>query len=286
MSERVFRGFKIENSALRRSIYAFATVGGVTFGGILVALGVKAVTSGGDSRDGDSDFVNVSVATITAPEQRLLVIPSATATEEPTATVTATPILPTATTVPIIVVVAPTNTPVRQVESGPSEFLDTRMASRLKELVNQERVKYGLRPLVSNVFLDKAAGNFATLITSSPSLYRRTGAAAHVSPDGTGIRERLIAAGYFPPDPTPDGRHVTPPRSAGENGVTTFGPSSNAFSQTAEDLVNGWMTSPYGHRENMLNPLWTEFGIGCSVRQVNEPEGKFINFCIMDLATK
>lgn len=102
--------------------------------------------------------------------------------------------------------------------------------------VNAARNKAGLKPLRLDSTLAKSAQRHAEDMLAR-------GYFAHRSPSGTTVRERARTAGY-------DWRAV------GEN---------IAFGQTSVDeVVTTWLDSP-GHRKNILNPNFSELGVGLAL---------------------
>ena len=108
-----------------------------------------------------------------------------------------------------------------------------RVRREVLERVNDARRAEGLRPLTSNVFLDRTAQKYAELLAE-------TGHYGHVGPEGRALDARLAREGY---------RY----RTAGEN--LARGP------ETAEEVVSGWLASPE-HRENILGERFRETGLG------------------------
>lgn len=96
---------------------------------------------------------------------------------------------------------------------------------------NNERVANNLRPLTVNTLLNNAAQAKAAYMFKYDFW-------AHVAPDGTTPWYFISQAGY-------DYRY------AGENLARDFGDSAG--------VVQAWMNSP-SHRENMLNPNYTDIG--------------------------
>ena len=107
--------------------------------------------------------------------------------------------------------------------SGPAQVL---------RLINAERDKYGLSPLVQDSGATQVAHLRAKEIVQSFS---------HTRPNGSSC---FTAAGEL---------GVTY-RSAGENIAYGF--------PTPEAVVNGWMNSE-GHRKNILSSSFGKIGIGC-----------------------
>lgn len=107
-------------------------------------------------------------------------------------------------------------------------------------LINAERTAQGLAPLAASPALASAAAGFAA------DMVRRS-FFDHVSPDGGTLVQRLRAAVWLP---------ASGSWSAGEDlawGSGTLG--------TPARIVAAWMASP-GHRANILNPAFTQIGIG------------------------
>lgn len=104
-------------------------------------------------------------------------------------------------------------------------------AAEVARLVNEERAKAGLAPLTINNRAASAAQTRAKEITTSFS---------HTRPNGSSFSTALDAAG------------VRYSRS-GEN--IAYG------QRTPQAVMNAWMNSS-GHRANILNPNFTEIGVG------------------------
>jgi hypothetical protein len=100
-------------------------------------------------------------------------------------------------------------------------------------LTNVQRVANGLSPLTENSILDAAA-----LAKGNDMLAK--GYWAHFAPDGTSPWSFFLKFGYKY-------------KYAGENLARDF--------QDAPSAVNAWMNSP-SHKENILNPNYSEIGIG------------------------
>lgn len=125
---------------------------------------------------------------------------------------------------PVTAPIAPTST------SEDHEF-----EQRVLELVNQERAKYGLRALVYNGVLDRAA-------EKHNAQQVRTQTMAH---DGIGDGtpgERIRAEGF---------------RSA-------WGENVAVGQRSPEQVVREWMASP-SHRANILNPNFRQLGVAFQV---------------------
>lgn len=101
-------------------------------------------------------------------------------------------------------------------------------------LVNEERAKHGLDPVTANTTLQAAAGQYACTMIVDEFF-------AHYHPEtGEGPGERATAAGYSY-------------RAVGENLA--------AGQKTPSEAMRDWMNSTLGHRENILNPMWSHIGV-------------------------
>jgi uncharacterized protein YkwD len=113
------------------------------------------------------------------------------------------------------------------------DHADGRVARAL-ELTNIERQKSGLAPLALNAQLTDAAQAYSIVLATS-------GCFAHNCGPVPEMADRLRDAGY--------------------TGWTAIAENIAAGYPTPEAVVQGWMSSP-GHRANLLNPRYTEVGIG------------------------
>jgi uncharacterized protein YkwD len=102
------------------------------------------------------------------------------------------------------------------------------------ELTNQERAKAGLGPLAISQQLTSAAQGYAEVLATSGCFAHTCGPV----PDMVGRSER-----------------------AGYHAWTTLGENIAAGQRSPEEVVKQWMDSP-GHRTNILNPAFTEIGVG------------------------
>jgi uncharacterized protein YkwD len=109
-------------------------------------------------------------------------------------------------------------------------------------LLNVERARGGLSPLVESGLLDRAAERH-----SADMIARRF--FEHVNPDGVPPENRMAAAGYT----------LIPGTTTGEN--IAWGDGGLA---SPAAIVDSWMHSPE-HRENILRPAFREVGIGVSL---------------------
>lgn len=106
-------------------------------------------------------------------------------------------------------------------------------AEQLLALINAERQRRGLNPLIMNIILMQAAE------AHSQDMIDRN-FFSHTNPDGLGPGDRLTNAGY---------------------NWRTWGENIGAGYLSAEAMFNGWMDSG-SHQDIMLNPNFTEIGIG------------------------
>ena len=107
------------------------------------------------------------------------------------------------------------------------------LINQVVELTNIERAKEGLKPLTLNSQLVDAAQDHSSDMAQD-DFFSHTGA------DGSDVGSRVIDSGYQ---------------------YSTAGENIAAGQTTAAEVVEGWMNSP-GHRANILNPDFTEIGIG------------------------
>ena len=132
---------------------------------------------------------------------------------------------------PTPVMAAPTISPPAKQAPAPGYAL-TLQEQKAVMLLNADRQNAGLEPLKVNLQLSKLAADFAVDMNRRKFF-------AHVDPDGKDPFERMAAIGIdFP--------------NAGEN---------IALSPDVETAHKMLMDSPL-HRENILNPKFTEIGIG------------------------
>jgi uncharacterized protein YkwD len=101
------------------------------------------------------------------------------------------------------------------------------------DLVNEERENAGAPPLEYHPALEEAAQLHAEDMHAQNYF-------SHTSLDGRNFAVRASEAGY---DGNPRGENI----AAGQ--------------QTPEAVMQSWMSSP-GHRTNILNPDFTEIGVG------------------------
>lgn len=108
-----------------------------------------------------------------------------------------------------------------------------RLADQTLQLVNLERVDYGLSPVVVVPTLTKIAEDFAC---------------------------RMIEEGFFGHEDPQTGRGPGERAVAGKYVFYNVGENLAAGQESAADVMDAWMESP-SHREIILDPKWTEIGI-------------------------
>src|SRR5262249_33273772 len=116
------------------------------------------------------------------------------------------------------------------------------IAKEIIRLTNQERQNAGLKPLVEDAKLTRAAQDYAALMASLQQVGHDVG--------GHSFAQRVTDAG------------ILGPSGAAEN--------VNNYSPTAEDSVRYWMSSE-GHRANILNPNFTQIGVGVAYSSTGVP---------------
>lgn len=124
--------------------------------------------------------------------------------------------------------------------SKPISDLDT-IRKTILSLVNEERKKVGVPPLVFNSILQSTAQNYAEDMLKRDFF-------GHTDPDGHSSLDRMRSAGYIQAPCDCGWRYST-----GENIAKG--------QKTASEVMKDWMASS-GHRENILNPAYTELGVG------------------------
>ncbi len=101
------------------------------------------------------------------------------------------------------------------------------------QLTNQERAKKGLSALKANTELNYAADKYAELMAEQNYF-------SHTGPDGSKPWDRAKSVGFE---------------------AQTMGENIAVGQKTPQEVVKGWMESP-GHRANILNPRYTQLGVG------------------------
>jgi uncharacterized protein YkwD len=101
------------------------------------------------------------------------------------------------------------------------------------ELTNIERARQGVAPLTANVLLNRAAQKYAQVLAPGPCFDHNCGPVPNFA-------QRITNEGYVW-------------SAAAENIAAGY--------QTPEAVVAGWMASS-GHRNNIMNPLYRDIGVG------------------------
>ena len=107
---------------------------------------------------------------------------------------------------------------------------------------NEVRQKNGFSPLTwDNSLRDVARGHSADMLVRNYF--------AHDTPEGRTPHQRIVAA------------YRSPLSMTGENIWMSKNRTPTDFRQLARIIVDNWMSSP-GHRTNLLNPKFTDIGVG------------------------
>ena len=114
-------------------------------------------------------------------------------------------------------------------------FADSEFISELVRLINEERAKAGVKPLVLDEKLTEIAGLKAKEMYDLSYF-------SHVSPNYGNPRQFAQRCGYANYS------------GVGEN-------IYRAFNAKPCDIIAWWMQSP-SHRKNLLNPMYTKAGFG------------------------
>lgn len=123
--------------------------------------------------------------------------------------------------------------------------------AELLQLTNAERQKVGAPPLKMNDKLTQAAQRHTTDMASNNFL-------SHTGSDGSTMQSRVQATGYLY-------------RALGENVA--------AGQSTPAAVLKSWMMSS-GHRANILNPNYTEIGLGYAMNA----SSKYTHYWTQDFA--
>src|SRR5215208_524352 len=118
-------------------------------------------------------------------------------------------------------------------------------------LLNGERADHGLAPLALSSQLSAAATAYAQDMVAGSYF-------SHTGRDGSTVYDRVKATGYIQPGSG---------WALGENLAWGTGILS-----TPASILQAWMNSP-GHRENILNPDYSEIGVGVAIGNPAQPDG-------------
>jgi uncharacterized protein YkwD len=119
--------------------------------------------------------------------------------------------------------------------------------NRLLWLINDTRVAHGLAPLIPNNEILTAASYLAGDMA-------RNERASHTDSYGRDGGQRLVLSGYQP-------------AAWGEIIGESWATGSPEYLWTEQDMLNWWMNSP-PHRANILNPTFTEIGVGIANKTI------------------
>lgn len=115
-------------------------------------------------------------------------------------------------------------------------------------LINEERAIHGFSELTRNEALQTASQRHVKAMVAA-------GCLAHQCPDEPDLETRLDQAGYF-------------------DGVDSWRFAENTgCGVSAEAMVENWLASDY-HRINILDPDFTEIGVGATKRRTKVPRCK------------
>lgn len=162
-----------------------------------------------------------------------------TSSTQPVTTASQTSVATTTTTAATTTTAETTTTTTAATTAVPSA--NQALIDQVFDLVNQIRAQHGLPPFKRFVFLDAVADRRAMEISSYYS---------HSRPDGKKFSTIYAEFGLE--------YHY-----AGENIAAGY--------PTAQEVVDAWMASTQGHRENILSTKYTYMGVGYSYK-ANDPE--------------
>src|SRR5215212_6221667 len=114
------------------------------------------------------------------------------------------------------------------------------VAQQVVDLANQQRANAGVAPLRMHLALGSAAQRMSNDMAAHDTLYPAGQSRPHIGSDGSDAGQRIAAAGYAW-------------RAWAENIA--------AGQPDAVSVVQAWMSSA-GHRANMLDPRYTDIGVG------------------------
>lgn len=119
------------------------------------------------------------------------------------------------------------------------------LRTHILTMINQERIRAGVHALTYNSELEQSAQGYADTMASQ-------GFFGHVAPNGQTLKDRIRATNYYDPS-----------YSADCNCVKGYALGENLArgQKTPKEAVEAWLKSP-GHRKTLLDPSYTETGIG------------------------
>ncbi|MEM6254642.1 MAG: CAP domain-containing protein [Cyanobacteria bacterium P01_D01_bin.156] len=132
--------------------------------------------------------------------------------------------------------VEPTNSkPTAAISTTDSDIQLIQHREEMLVLINEARQELGLEALSTSTQLNDAAQKHIEDV-----IFQNNGLVSHTGSDGSNVAERVERENYF---------------------YQTVGENIAAGSESAAGTFEQWMNSQ-GHRENMLNPDFSEAGIG------------------------
>jgi uncharacterized protein YkwD len=159
--------------------------------------------------------------------------PTVTFTRTPTNTFTSTLILPTVLPPTLTLILTPTSPPPTSTTFSCNPSSNGGYESQVLALINNERAMTGAAPLSVQAQLGNAARGHSQDMGCN-------GFFSHTGSDGSSPATRVSRQGYSW-------------SAVAENIAAGYGDPSS--------VVSGWMGSQ-GHKDNILNPIYTEIGIG------------------------
>ncbi len=123
----------------------------------------------------------------------------------------------------------------------------TALRSTVANLVNETRVRAGIKPLRYNILLEQSAQHYSDDMADRNYF-------SHVSPEGQTLRDRIEQSGYYNRAYSAECQCVK---------GYALGENLARGQKTPVEAVEAWMHSPL-HREAMLNGEYDEMGIGVS----------------------
>lgn len=119
------------------------------------------------------------------------------------------------------------------------------LRTQIVMLVNTERLKAGLKPLIYSTQLEESAQRYAEQMANK-------GFFGHVSPSGETVKDRIAATGYYAHSFSEDCNCIKG-FSLGEN--------LGRGQTTADEVMADWMQSKT-HRAAILSPDYSDIGVG------------------------
>jgi uncharacterized protein YkwD len=138
--------------------------------------------------------------------------------------------------------------------AAPGGWSDANYEARVLELVNMQRAKFGLAPLVIDARLERSSSDYAQVLGVNNWF-------SHTGPDGSTLVSRVEAAGF--------------PFTVQIGEVLAWGNEG----WTPEAMVQAWMNSAT-HRQEILSPVYIRAGVGCYFT----PDNGTTVHCVIDFA--